>query len=460
MRRSLIGLCVLVLVLAFAVPAFAGGTINKSNLSAEYMGSYTRNASIDKADIVAYNPAGTVKLDDGLTMNLGLQYLIEKDYSNKFNGQADSFAGTDYNNDEPSLVPAFYTVYKQDRWAGFFGVNVPLGGGKVKYSDGNFTTYTVGQQVRVGTNIAIFTDPVLGPIIAPLYPGGPLTGPYDTFSHRIEAESVGMGYTFGGAYRINDMVSASFGLRYIDATTEFDGGATLISTAGAVPERDVPIEFEADATGWGGILGLDIFPSDKMTIGLRYETRTELKFKYDVKQGAAILSNLNIVDGEKVRDDLPATFGAGFGYQFSEKLRGEANFTYYFNTDANIGGATLREGLEDNVDDGWEFGISAAYAFTEKIKASAGYLYTSIGVDPDWSSKFLPDLDSHALGIGLQWTVMENLDLTFAAGNVFYVSDSYNDTSLVDAGIEATPTKVEYEKNIPYLGFGIQYKFF
>ncbi len=443
MRRSLIGLCVLALVLAGAAPAFAGGTINKSNLSAEYMGSYTRNAGTDHADIVAYNPAGTVKLDDGLTMNLGLQYLIEKDYSNKFTGQGDAYTGTDYNSDEPSLIPALYTVYKQDRWAGFFGVNVPLGGGKVKYPNGNFVTYSVGQQVRAATNLGIT---------------GTLNLPFDTFSHRIDAESVGMGYTFGGAYQINDMVSASVGLRYIDANTEFDGGATLISTAGLAPDTDVPIEFEADADGWGGIFGLDIYPSDKMTIGLRYETRTELDYEYDVKQGAPILAGLNITDGGKVRDDLPATFGAGFGYQFSDRLRGEANFTYYFNTDANIGGSTLREGLEDEADDGWEFGIGATYAFTETLKGSAGYLYTSIGVDPEDSSKFLPDLDSHALGLGLQWTVMENLDLTFAAGNVFYVSDSYNDTSL--AAIGDSPIKVEYEKNIPYLGFGIQYKFF
>lgn len=212
MRRSLIGLCVLCLVLAVAAPAFAGGTINKSNLSPEYMGSYTRNASTDHADIVAYNPAGTVKLDDGLTVNLGLQYLIEKDYTNNFTGQADAYAGTEYNNDEPSLIPGFYTVYKKDRWAGFFGVNVPVGGGKVKYPDGNFVTYSVGQQVRVATNLAATGLPNV---------------PYDTFTHQIEAESVGVGYTFGGAYQINDMVSASFGLRYIDATTEFDGGGDV-----------------------------------------------------------------------------------------------------------------------------------------------------------------------------------------------------------------------------------------
>ena len=453
MKRIWIGLCVLAIVAAGAGPAFAGGTVNKSNLSPEYMGSYTRNASTDHADIVAYNPAGTVKLDDGLTINLGLQYLIEKDYTNKFDGQADAYGGTDYNSDEPSLIPGFYSVYKKGPWAGFFGVNVPVGGGKVKYPDGNFTTYEVGQKVRQQVNWVASS-------------GTSITLPYDTFTHRIDAESFGVGYTLGAAYQINDKVSASFGLRYIDAKSEFDGGATMISTVNPLaPDQDIPIEFEADATGWGGILGLDFFPSEKMTIGLRYETKTELKYKYDVSQGDNILAALNIVDGEKVRDDLPATLGGGVGYQFTDKLRGEANLTIYFNSDANIGGTTLREGLEDHADAGWEFGIGATYAFTDTLKGSAGYLYTSIGVDPDWSSKFLPDLDSHALGIGLQWTVRKNLDLTFALGNVFYVSDSYEDDSLTQPNgpfpaPEAQPTKIKYEKNIPYLGFGIQYKFF
>jgi long-subunit fatty acid transport protein len=256
------------------------------------------------------------------------------------------------------------------------------------------------------------------------------------------------------------MISASVGLRFIDAKTEFDGGATLISTLGLAPRTNVPIAFKADATGLGGIIGLDIFPSDKLTIGLRYETPTRLEYEYDVSQGAAILSNLNITQGGKARDDLPGTLGTGVGYQFTDKLRGEVNLTYYFNTGSDIGGTTLREGLEEQANDGWEIGIGATYAFTETVKGSAGYLYTSIGVDPEDSSKFLPDLNSHALGFGVQWTVAKNLDLTFAAGNVFYVSDSYVDSSLVAAGIEATPTKVEYEKNIPYMGFGIQYKFF
>jgi long-subunit fatty acid transport protein len=86
-------------------------------------------------------------------------------------------------------------------------------------------------------------------------------------------------------------------------------------------------------------------------------------------------------------------------------------------------------------------------------------LYTYIGVSPEDSSKFLPDLDSHALGLGLRWRVVKNVDLTFAAGNVWYVGDGYLDSSLVAAGVETSPTQVDYSKNIPYVGCGVQFSF-
>lgn len=475
MKRFWIGVCVMGLVLAGAAPAFAGGTINKSNLSPEYMGSYTRNASTDHADIVAYNPAGTVKLEDGLTLNLGLQYLIEKDYTNNFIGTRDAYTGTEYETTEPSAIPSLYTVYKTGPMAAFFSVNVPVGGGKVDYEDGNFVTYSVAQNIRAQANAAVYTNPLVPPpalaLLAATYGASPLTstGPYSVSSHRIDAESYGVGYTLGGAYQFNDMFSASAGIRYIDSKVDMAGSARLrldpnlpapLAALGLAPSVQRNIAFDAEAKGWGGIFGLDIYPSDKVTIGLRFETPTRLEYEYDVSEGASILSALNIVQGGKARDDLPGTFGAGVGYQMTDRFRGEVNLTYYFNEGSDIGGTTLRPGLENTVNDGYEIGISGSYLFTENLKASLGYLYTSIGVNPEDSSKFLPDLDSHALGVGLQWTLVKNLDLTFAAGNVFYVSDSYVDNSLVAAGIETQPTTVEFNKNIPYVGFGVQYKFF
>ena len=74
MKKVIICIGGLALSCAVAVSALAGGVDNKTNWSAEYIRTLNRNAATDYADIAAYNPAGTVKLDEGFIIN-GCQLL-------------------------------------------------------------------------------------------------------------------------------------------------------------------------------------------------------------------------------------------------------------------------------------------------------------------------------------------------------------------------------------------------
>jgi long-subunit fatty acid transport protein len=79
-------------------------------------------------------------------------------------------------------------------------------------------------------------------------------------------------------------------------------------------------------------------------------------------------------------------------------------------------------------------------------------LYTETGVDPEDMTAEAPELDCKTIGAGVAYAPMPNLVLNFAVGNAFYDKDSFTDS--------ASGTKVEYEKNNTFLGFGLQYKFF
>jgi long-chain fatty acid transport protein len=147
MKKIAIFLVAVGLVLYGASPLFAGGADNKTNWSAEYIRTLNRNAATDSADIVMYNPAGISKMEDGFYFNLSLQYLA-KDYNNKING-------VDFDQDEPSVVPGFFSVYKKERWAGFFGVSNVVGGGKVEFNNGNFTTTQIGWDIGAGLNAGL-----------------------------------------------------------------------------------------------------------------------------------------------------------------------------------------------------------------------------------------------------------------------------------------------------------------
>jgi len=318
------------LMLYGASPLFAGGAINKNNLSAEYIRTMNRAAATDSADIVAYNPAGVMALDNGLLANFSFQY-IDKEYENVKGGTA-------YTSTRPSIIPELYAVYKKGPWAGFFGFNIPLGGGEVDYPTGNATTIRI-QEAFGGT--------------------GPM---------RLEAESYGFGYTFGGAYQINNMYAVSIGLRYIDSKKWLEG---MAPAAGAGGDGQANVEYEATATGWGGIIGLDIFVNKDLTIGFKYETITKLKYTYnhlggtDVA-GTNVLNGLGVTNGGEANEDLPALFGVGLSYNFTPKLRVEPTFTYYFNKDADIGGiSTSAKDLEDRIANGYDVGVAVEYAFTD-----------------------------------------------------------------------------------------------
>lgn len=414
MKKGIVFLVAIGVTLYGASPLLAGGAVNKNNLSAEYVRTMNRAAATDSADIVAYNPAGVTAFANGLYTNLSLQY-IDKEYDN-------ATGGTTYTTDEPSIIPEFYAVYKKDKWAGFFGFNVPVGGGRVEYPNGNATT------IKIRTS----------------YFGA-------GSDMKLDAESYGFGYTFGGAYQINNMFSVALAARYIQSEKWLNGRApTAFGIATA--------EYEATATGWGGIIGLDIFISKGLTIGLKYETRTNLEYEYTHlggtnTMGRRVLNDFGYTNGGKAHEDLPAMFSAGVSWQITPAIRIEPTFTYYFQEDADLGGiGTNSKTLEDKIANGYDVGVALEYAFTETLKASLGFLWTDTGVDANDMLPEAPELDARSFCAGLAWKAKPNLELNVGIGKVDYLSEKTSSTAFF-------PNE-EYSKDVIYMGFGIQYKFF
>ena len=232
--------------------AYAGAIDNKTNWSAEYIRTLNRNAATDFADIAAYNPAGTVKLHEGLTINGSVQYL-KKDYTNKITHPL--LGGTQkYESDEPSYVPGLFAVYNKNRWALFGSVTVVAGGGKVDFGDGDASTFSAAG----------------GTIGQPLCPYGMAKCAYfDPASQKLTAESFYLGYTVGTAFKLNDLFSFSMGLRYVNAHKELDASVTLYDA----DNNPFPtsISFDQDGDGWGGIFGIGINPDYFNIITDRFE---------------------------------------------------------------------------------------------------------------------------------------------------------------------------------------------
>lgn len=390
-----------------ATPVIAGGIINKQNVSTDYVRTLNRQAATDYADIAVYNPAGIMKMKTGKYIKIDAQYLA-KDYSNSIPGVGN------FSQDEASIIPGFFAIHKEDKWAGYMTAGLVGGGGKVDFEQGNARS--------IASISSLLSVPF--PVAA-------------SFPQRVEAESLYFGYTIGMAYAINDIFSFSGGLRYVSAYKKFTLSANGLPVFG-----DTVLEFRDDADGWGGIFGVNIAPNDRWNIGIRFETETKLDFELDVRRGAQLLALMGFTNGREQREDLPGLVGIGSSYKVLENLKLDANFIYYLEKSA-----TWETGF-DGAGNSFDLGFSAEYRFNKQWMASMGYLYSDLNIDSD-QILVLPEepkLDAHTVAVGGVWSATETLD--FTAGVLVTMYDEDTD-----------PYGITYEKDVWGISCGLQWKF-
>lgn len=436
MRKGLVGFMVLVVFVGLPSFIYAGAIINKSNLSADYIRTLNRNAATDMADAAAYNPAGTAMMEDGLYVKADAIYFW-KEYANQMPSTPAIFNLGTLDSNEPSIIPGFFAVYKQDRWSGFFAVTVPGGGGEVRYQDGNARTVMLSAPGAVGG---------LGTFL-----GGAAGNPTN-INQYIEADSYYVGYSLGAAYKVFDSLSLSGGVRYVEANQKFKGRAT--GTTG--PANTVNVKIERTDEAYNYFLGLDYAPIKDLNFALTYMSNTPLNFKADTKDtspGQAISTNVGWADGTHEREDLPGYIAAGVSYFILPgKLRIEPNFTYYLEKQAKFEGARFQD---SNPGNSYDVGVALEYILNPQWRFSVGYLHTEIkGMKSQDLLPEAPELDANSVAVGLVYTPIERLDLTLGGERSWYESVK------TDATSSRAPAGTHYDKDVYGLSFGIQYRFF
>lgn len=202
-----------------------------------------------------------------------------------------------------------------------------------------------------------------------------------------------------------------------------------------------------------------------MTIGLRYETVTQLEYEYTTNTrqanvttftgGETFASGLSTAlltqlagldkDGGKLRYDLPALLALGVQYTVMPGLDVMAGGVYYFLKQADM------EGAEDNYDNGWEVSVGATYMVMPELKVGAGFNYTVTGVDPEYYANVEnPNLDSWTVGLGATYTAMPDLNITLAGSRTQYLTETKAGTT--------SATDIELKKVIWNIALGAQYR--
>jgi long-chain fatty acid transport protein len=424
-KKALIFLYLLVLMFAGVNSLFAGAIDNSTEMTTTYARFIAMSTATDE-NAAIYNPAGTIFLKDGLYImvsNLSAfdRYTLETSDAEQALGAENEYKGKT----DSWIVPGLTLTYKQDKWALFFSEAIVAGGGTVDYEDGSITSTKAIIGIAININ-------------------GTYGGTASDFDSELSGSSDYFGFTLGGAYAVNDMISIAIGGRFIMAQggLELNGRFkdTIVGTEGIY---DLSYKNEESAKGWGGVIGLNITPMKGLLIGLKYESEVALEFEIDkadanakiteviagyianiggdpVPVESSILANMYDslgVKGDKRDRNLPATFNVGVSYMVTPELRVAADFGYFFQSQADWDGA------EDDYDDAWSLALGFEYTIMPALKASIGLTYLKIGADD--KNYGLPEVayyDQYGIGLGVEYEVMPGLRLELAYAHQFYVT--------------------------------------
>jgi long-chain fatty acid transport protein len=407
MKKGLIA----VALMLFSIPMVFGTIITNLNQSVMYIRLPARNAST-LIDAVYYNPAGVMHLADGFHLAIHNQFLWQdKTVINSFPLlNNDTFIGEA----RAPIFPSLFAVYKKNKLAISFGFGINSGGGSAEFATG---------LPSFETEVAQLPSLVSAP--PPVGLGIP------TNAYSVDMSFKGLSYYLGFqgniSYAVSDAFAVAAGVRYIYAITTYEGyleniqinpqhpllnpSGGLISAEGFFnmvypPLASMVEDQEVDVTQTGSgitpILGLNISPNDSLNIGIRYEFNTKLELTND----STVDDSGLFPDGYTFRNDIPAILSLGVELAALPQLRLMVSFNYFFDKNANWSGA------EDLVDsNSYDLAVGFEYDITDSFLISAGYLYTNVGVSPEYQSDFSHELDSHTVGFGGRVMLSPNISL-------------------------------------------------
>lgn len=323
---------------------------NLTNLSPEWVRTGARNATVNSTDAVVYNPAGVSRLEEGFHISLGNQSFFRKP-SHSYNLGFGEVKNEQDGND--MVVPNLYAAYRKGKIAGFGGVYIAGGGATANYPNGSINTELISMMSLMAAE-----------------------GAYEAYHKQyFKANSYYLTSLLGLSYSISENLSMSASVRMLSAKNKIEAGTTLTMSPFDLPDLPIAVDAESKASGMGVMIGLNHMINEKTNIMIRYESKVKLDFKNKTKQDDTGLFS----DGAKSRRDFPAVLATGIGSDITDKLRLNAEYSFYFQKNADWG-TTYTENGEVSVSklagDVSVFGLSAEYKTIEKFLISAGTMYT------------------------------------------------------------------------------------
>jgi long-subunit fatty acid transport protein len=333
------------------------------------------------------------------------------------------------------FLPNVYITYNKDDWAIFGGYYIPAGGAVADYPDGSITTDMIG--------VALAMSPL-----------------FDAYNGEyLEAESVYHTLHLAGGYKINDMVSASIGFRYISVENTIRAGLTGLNLGGGMmPTTDLDVDITEEGDGMGVIAGVNLNLTSSLNLAMQYQSKVGLDLKTSVERDDISPLGFNLfADGEENPRDLPGMFGIGLGYDFSDKLYAEINYSYWFQKECDWGKDASGRDIADLAGDAQSAGITVSYRFIPALLASVGLTYTDF-LWNDMDAYYEANLGSYEvlytdnwhIGCGIAYTFKKEMTLNLSLARTIW-----DDADLANSQLPGVKINTSNETTIIALGFNV-----
>lgn len=407
-----------VFALATAVTYAGGYRVSLQGQKALAMG-HTGVAVVNSSELVFFNPAGLVDLEDKFNISAGVSGV----FSNIAYQNVET--GANARSDSPMATPLYlYASYKANDWLAFgLGVYTPYGS-EVKYEDDWEGSHLVNN-IKL---MAIYIQPTV-------------------------------------SFKIHDKLSVGGGPIYVTGSVNFNRNLNRTLSDLDGNRANVTI----DATGissWGWVASAMFNPTENLRIGATY--RSEIILEAD--DGDATFANIPNSPLTPFKDTsvnaampMPAEMTVGMSYTFNDA------FTFAFDYNRSFWDAYKSLDIDfadPNIPDSknarnyknssiYRFGMQ--YDATKMFTLRAGYYLDESPVKPGYFAPETPRNDSNNFTAGLTVNVTKSLqiDASFLYSHFKEIDASY-DYYFEDGN--AVPFKGTYKTNAFVPGLGLTYK--
>lgn len=399
--------------------AFAGGyRVALQGQKATGMG-HTGVAMTDSSEVVFFNPAGMVFLEDEMDISGGVSLI---DSVAKYQNQD---TGTSAETDNPIGTPASFYLSKKHNESLSYGIGLYTPYGNVVEWEKDWAGSHLVNNIELK---AIYIQPTI-------------------------------------SYKFSDKYSVGFGPTYVTGLVEFNRNLSTSLVDGNGDRSNVTIK-GSGIDAWGYNLGFLAKPTEKLTVGISYRSQVDMEARGEKADFENIPASLQSAFPDTTFDAdlvLPAELTIGISYNISAEtvFAFDINRTYwgaYKSLDVEFDNGAGTSVNPRNYEDSNIFRLGLQHKANDKLTVRGGVYFDNSPIKEGYFSPETPRNNSIGYTAGASYEVSENMELDFSFLYLRFKEfegsyDHYDQSgTIISFG-------GDYKSSVIAIGFGLNYKY-